>query len=867
MGKGKKRFRLTGKLFMAFSLAAAIPLLAATVIYNAVFYSLGQDVSSEILAEKTQTAMLLFDSKRQALAQRLDSLSRENAVTVNLELGLAPSVASYLGDVARTERIDDITVWDESGGYFSSALNVSDGLPPPTYPQAQAMPMTAVASITAFPDGMLCLFASRTLNSGSGKRLGLLGARIGFPSLCRIISREISVPVIALDASLRVIASSGIPADMSLSLGPAAAAGSLEEAPASGEIGGKRVLLRFRKLAGPDRSAIGWIGTAYPADKLNAPRDRGALSLFIVMFAILGTCALLSVYFSRTITKPVRALAVTVGELARGSYGLTANIDQDDEIGDLAKGFNILSKALVQKVSELEMTRAYLDNVVNSLPSALVAVDRSGLVTQWNQAAAALAGTEKHAAIGRKIWELMPFLREHASLLGEVLESGEPKSGLRENVISGSGGDSMRYIDVSLFPLAHSGAAGAVYRFDDVTELERKENQLRQAQKMELLGNLTSGIAHDFNNILMGIMGTASLVSLRLQDSGSPDPAELKADIDSILSISERAKDLIKQLMGLSRRQEITFRKTDLNKAIDSAARICKTTFDKSILVSLRCPGGPAPILADPVLIEQVILNLCVNAGHAMTIMRPTGAPMGGKLEISLEAFPADERFCSVHPLAAEGSYWLVRISDTGVGIEPRTLPKIFDPFFTTKTPGQGSGLGLSTAYGIVRQHGGFIDVYSTPGQGSVFCVYLPDRSGEAPDDMEKAEPAMVYPGEGVVMVLDDEAPVRKVASSMLSQCGFEPVAVETLAEAQAALDGLGDKVKALILDMSMPGISGDEAFRALRARAPGLKVLVASGFRNDPRIDAILSEGALGYIQKPFTVYEFSRRLHEILF
>jgi PAS domain S-box-containing protein len=860
-----KRFRLTKKLFSAFLICAGLPLLAASVIYFSVFYSLSREVAGEILSEKTRTVSLLLAARMDSLYQRLSALASENAITINTELKLAPAVSVQLRETIRTDSLDAIEVWDDAGTLFAGASRDGAAIPPPVYPKSAARQTIAGTYASTAGDGSLYLQATHSLNSGSGKNLGLISARVGFGSLCSAISSEISSPVVVLDASRRVIAMAGMEGRLQTSAfralkGP-------EGLSAAGLAEGKAFKMSFAPIRGPDPWVLGWIGSAYSMDRIDARKNGGSILLVIVMVGILGACILMSLYFSKTITEPVRALAGTARKMAQGTYGLVAPYDQDDEIGDLSKDFNSMSKALSDQLRELESTRSYLDNVVNSLPSGLVGVNPEGEITEWNAAAETLTGKSKEEAIGRKIWEMIPFLKEGDPRLAEVVKDREPRSLLRGSIRPGDGrGGASRYVDVSLFPLVHNCVEGAVYRFDDVTELEQKENQLRQAQKMEMLGNLTSGIAHDFNNILMGIMGTASILSLALDDPSPPGYRTIKEDVDSIISISGRARNLVKQLIGLSRRQEVSLKRMDLSETIDSVLKICRTSFDKSISISVDFPEGPAIALADPTLIEQVALNICVNASHAMTVMRPEGQPRGGKLSISLERFLADAHFCSTHPLAVECPYWVLRFGDSGVGIEPEVLPKIFDPFFTTKPMGQGSGLGLSTTYSIVRQHDGFIDVYSAPGTGTVFSVYLPDRSDKATEDGGGQEAESIVRGEGAVMVLDDEAPIRRIAASMLQRCGYTPVAAETVQEAATLLSESGRAIKALVLDMSMPKVSGDEAFSILRAQAPWLKVLIASGYRNDPRIDALLSKGALGYIQKPYTIHELSRALGKIV-
>lgn len=854
-------------MFIAFVLSAVLPLLAASIVYFIVFYRMGLDVSWEIITDRTNTASLLLSVKREAFSRRLEAISSENIVTINLELGLSRAVSGYLEQALVLYQMDSITVWDENGSMFSSVSLPGNVLPLPVYPEYAAENADASTDVEKTSTGDLYLVNSRIIRSGSGKRLGVINARLGISSLCRLISEEMAAPVLFLDSTGRMVSQAGFPAALEFFTDREIQKERTARFAVEGRISGELYLCDFISVRNQDEAIIGWIGSSFHAGSLNGPRNRGAVYLSLILVVILAVCLLVSLGFSKLITRPVRALAGAARKMAEGTYGLTAAIDRNDEIGDLARDFNSLSRSLQVQMTELESTRNYLDNVVNSLPSGLVTVNRQGEITDWNAAAEQLIGMKRSEVFGRKIWDIMPFLHNAKPFLEDVVKNRRSRSLSRENIQPATGDrSSARYIDVSLFPLVRNGITGAVYRFDDVTELERKENQLRQAQKMEMLGNLTSGIAHDFNNILMGIMGTSSLLSLKLSDSPPPGFDEIKKDINSIVKTSERARDLVKQLLSLSRHQEVSLKKINLAEILDSVFKICETSFDRSIVVRASFPKEEAVTAADPVLIEQVVLNICVNAAHAMTIMRPSGSPQGGVLDISLERITADSHFCANHPFCIEGSYWLIRINDNGVGIPPDVMPKIFDPFYTTKTPGQGSGIGLSTAYSIVRHHEGFIDVFSTPGIGTQFCVYLPDRTGTIVDNDKESELPEIYTGRGKILILDDEESVRQVTAAMLSRCGYDPVEVETPFEAAGILENPENEIDLLVLDMSMPDMSGEEAFKFLRARAPGIKVLVASGYRSDPRINTLFTEGAMGFIQKPYSIYDLSKRVHELL-
>jgi PAS domain S-box-containing protein len=852
MAGAAKKLGLTGKIFSAYLIAAIVPLALASAIYLILFFRLGTSVTIQVLTEKTLTAKLLLEAKRDELARRLASIARENMVTVNVELGLAQAVSGYLTEVAASNGMDGIEVRDAGSGVFASAP--FPGRTP--FPAAETAAAPRIAAETA-------------LASGSGKPLGTIAAYISLGSACRAVAASISTPVLILSGSGEVLAFSAPPGAEGPFAVPAGwkprLSGQLSD-PASLRSGAVRYTLNFAPLEiSPGQKA--WIGAAYSMERLAGVLTAGFLLFALVLVGNLLLSMAASAYFSRTVTRPLRKLASAARKISLGGFGAVTGIRQGDEVGELARDFDAMSAALARQLGELERTRGFLDDFVNSIPSALAAVDEGQRVTHWNEAAEAISGVAADKALGQEVCAVLPYLAPFRPLVSRAIDSLEPQAfpRIRLEAERPEKGKAV-FLDASVFPMRHGEGRGAVLRLDDATEMERKETELRQAQKMDMLGNLTSGIAHDFNNLLMGIMGTASLLSLKLSEEGPADKADILEDVKAVRTISERARDLVRQISGLSRRQELSLKDVDLKAAVASVATICANSLDKSIRIDSRFPEEEAWVHADSVLVEQVVLNLCVNAAHAMTIMRPPGEKRGGTLELSLERIAADEHFCASHSLARKGPYWALRIADSGVGIDAEGLQKIFDPFYTTKAQGQGSGLGLSTAYGIVMQHKGFIDVYSTPGLGSTFTVYLPALrrgAGAAAGDETEGD---ILRGSGTVMVLDDEAAVLRVTKGLLEACGYRAVLASTADEARARLAGGEPGVDALILDMSMPGISGDEAFRIVRAADPGLKVLIASGYRNDPRIDAVLAEGAAGFLQKPYSVQELSLKLGALL-
>jgi PAS domain S-box-containing protein len=520
-----------------------------------------------------------------------------------------------------------------------------------------------------------------------------------------------------------------------------------------------------------------------------------------------------------------------------------------------------LSVELQEKNMELSHTWSYLINVFNSLPSMLISVNKDGIITQWNTAAEQYSGIPASKAVSNKLWEIVPYLGGYRDDIMKVIETRKPDERHREN-IEHTG--EKKYINISMTPLVYDGVDGAVIRVDDVTELEKKDIHLRQAQKMETVGALAGGIAHDFNNVLGGIIGAVSLMKY---DLGKPEMniPRVQEMIKILEDSSGRAADMVQHLLAISRKQEISLAPVDLNDAVRRVLKICKNTFDKAIDIRAAYHAGPAMVRADATQVEQVVLNICINASHAMTIMKGEGESTGGMLTVSIDRQRADRYFCEMHPEASPGYYWMISHRDNGVGMDSKTISKIFDPFFSTKQTGKGTGLGLAMVYNIVQQHGGFIDVYSEPGIGSTFNVFLPELEEGAGQPVAEPEEC-IETGVGTLLVIDDEEAIRLTTTHMLEECGYRVITASNGEEGIALFRGRHQEIRAVMLDVAMPRKSGIESFEEIKAIDPAVKILLMSGFKQDERVQKLLARGVDDFIQKPYSLVELSKKLKKIL-
>jgi PAS domain S-box-containing protein len=380
----------------------------------------------------------------------------------------------------------------------------------------------------------------------------------------------------------------------------------------------------------------------------------------------------------------------------------------------------------------------------------------------------------------------------------------------------------------------------------DISQEEELERALHQAQKMEAIGTLAGGVAHDFNNLLTGILGYANLI-FRVAPAGS----ELKEMAEIIETSADRAAQLTKQLLGFARRGKHRNLPIDLNETVERVVRLLGRTVSKNIQLVTHLEAEPSGILGDPTQIDQTLLNLAINARDAIEDKE-------GEIIIDTRRFVMDELYAARHPGCAPGEYVLVTVTDNGCGMTPEIQARIFEPFFTTKSREKGTGMGLSMVYGIVKNHGGAIYVYSEAGHGTSFKVFLPLSEAPAAEDTARAGPEPIR-GTGRILIVDDEEVIRNTAASMLRHLGYEVVALADGVDAVLYYQHFGDSVNLVLLDMVMPKMGGHDCFLALKEIDPDVKVILSTGFGLNEAAQAILDAGALGFAQKPYRVTELS--------
>jgi len=429
-------------------------------------------------------------------------------------------------------------------------------------------------------------------------------------------------------------------------------------------------------------------------------------------------------------------------------------------------------------------------------------------------------------------------------------------------------GEEGRWFDERYFKIERASRSPLIGELTfDITDKKNIEEQLLQAQKMETVGNLAGGLAHDFNNILGGIKGALSMMSFVIGNEESIPSDRIRNFVDLAENSTDRAADLVMRLLSLSKKHEMNFAPAELKTIINDVQKVCRTTFPKTVEFEIDLPELEAVVMADSAQLNQVILNLCINASHAMTIMREHGVKHGGVLSISLSKFKADEKFTEVHTESNLIDYWVLNVKDTGVGIDTETQNRIFDPFFSTKDKSNGSGLGLTMVYNIITEHKGFIDINSVPGSGTTFSIFLPAlESFEESDKEMRGSVQDIVRGKGTVLVIDDEEIIRVATKNILETCGYEVILAKNGIEGIAVYSERSANIDVVMLDMCMPKISGKDTYIKLREINYDVKVLMSSGFKQDQRVLESLALGVDDFIQKPFSMHELSVKINSVL-
>ncbi len=499
--------------------------------------------------------------------------------------------------------------------------------------------------------------------------------------------------------------------------------------------------------------------------------------------------------------------------------------------------------------------------IVEGLEEGYFEIDLDRNLTFFNDPLCKILGYSRNDLIGKntRTFTSPSTIRKMDEIYARVQKTADPIRVTDYDAIGKSGDNIALELTASLrrnsrgAPIGFRGVLRDVSERKEAEAQNRKlEIQVRQAQKMESIGTLAGGIAHDFNNILMGIQGNVSLMSLKT-DPEHPNYEKIK----NIETYVENGTELTRQLLGFARRGKYHAIATDVNDVIDKSASMFGRT-KKEIRIQMDLAPDIWTAEVDRGQIEQALLNLYVNAWQAM--------PRGGDLYLRTENVILDSKFVNNKPYKVEaGDYIKITVTDTGIGIDKDTRERIFEPFFTTKEMGRGTGLGLASVYGVIKNHGGYINVYSEIDQGTTFSIYLPASRKKIQKEIEKTVPTVAM-GTGTILLIDDEETIIKVGEELLRELGYEVLAARSGQEAIELYQKNADKIDLVIMDMIMPGMGGGETFDRLKRINRDIKVLLSSGYSINGQASKILERGCDGFIQKPFNLIQLSDKIQQII-
>jgi PAS domain S-box-containing protein len=583
---------------------------------------------------------------------------------------------------------------------------------------------------------------------------------------------------------------------------------------------------------------------------------RALQTALLVLFALAaGVSVIGGVWVARGVSRPIHQLVDAARGIEAGRYGTVVTMRQRDEIGELAATFNRMASAVAEREERLRESEERFRTMTESAVDAVITADGDGDIVSWNRGAGAVFGYTSEEVLGTPLARLVPETLRQVDADGRERLACADMTPTPERPVELHG---LRK-DGRAFPIELSLARWETRRSSyltviirDVTERRQLEEQFRQAQKMESVGRLAGGLAHDFNNLLTVIGGHAELLHERLEPE---DPVRQR--IGLIREAADHAADLTKQLLAFSRKQVLAPTVLDLNAIVVEIEPMLRRLIGEDIDLVAALARGLGSVRADPAQVKQILLNLAVNARDAM--------PQGGKLTLETQNVELDGSYARLHPDVPAGAYVLLAVTDTSVGMDEATRARIFEPFFTTKAPGIGTGLGLATVYGIVKQSSGSISVYSEPGRGTAFKVYLP-RVEEPAVPVGPTAPRDARRGSETILVVEDNEMVRTLTCEILKRHGYTVVEARHGADALDIARRYHGSIHLLLTDVVMPGMGGPELVSRLAPLRPAMKIVYMSGYPADALDHQGLLDGQFEFLPKPIGLDTLVRKIRDVL-
>lgn len=613
---------------------------------------------------------------------------------------------------------------------------------------------------------------------------------------------------------------------------------------------------RFQALFN-EAGTLGTIAVLFNRSEL-ASGSRALVKTTLLLFpVVLLAAGLVSWFLGKLLSKRLELLENAVREVAAGDLQVRIDDQGGDEIAAVATAFNTMTSSLRQTVDTLRASEARNRDILQTAMDGFWLTDLQGRLLEVNQAYCRMSGYGMEELLAMSVFELeqKETAEETAAHIQKAIDQLQDRFETRHRRKDGA------VIDVEISVQYRPDAGGHFVAFlRDITasnqekvDRARIEAQLLQAQKMESVGRLAGGVAHDFNNMLGVIIGHVSLGLMKIDSTDS-----LYNNLVEIERAAERSADLTRQLLAFARKQVIEPKVLDLNDTISGMLKMLQRLIGENINLCWQ-PGNKLwPIKMDPSQIDQILANLCVNARDAIE--------KAGKIFVETGIATIDESYCTDHPEAVPGDYVRLSVSDDGCGMNKETLEHIYEPFFTTKGIGEGTGLGLATVYGIVKQNNGFINVYSEPGRGTTFTVYIPRHSDSSIYNLPETVAMTLPRGQETILLAEDEPAILQMTCMLLESLGYTVLAAHSPAEAIRLAHEHSDVIHLLMTDVVMPEMNGRDLASTLMELYPHLKSLFMSGYTADIITNHGVIDEGFYFIQKPFPLQSLAVKVREVL-
>lgn len=819
---------------------AAAALAAAVLVWPAIDALLVANIDREA-REQLDSEVRSLETRLRVLQASLDAYASLPAVRE----GTPESISALLKPLTSSVPGVDVLNFIAADGTIimpgAPTLNVRDRYYFPQLQRGEPVVTKAIVSLTSRVPEVLVL---RPVRNSRNQVTGAVGASLRLTGvLARVQRIKLSTPGFAMlmDEDGRTLSSDPLsgPASStalfrgdSLSAPPewramVAAVRSSVTDTATVVLSGQRYRLYVHRIP-----TLGWrFAIGFEESAMYAVRNTVALRTAAVFLLLAGCAALAAVVTRRRVVIPIADIAAAHAAVARGVLTARAPVPPQQELAELATSFNRMADDLRAHQRQREHDQALVRAVFDAAPMAISVYRESDRrYVRVNDAFAAMFDSTPDALVGRTVDEvgITRDVDSHQDLREKFERNGELQA---ERYRRTDSAGRVRDFVFSAVRVQVDGERLLLFTTVDISETVRLEAQLRQSQKLDVLGRLAGGVAHDFNNMLTGIMAAADLIAMSL-----PKADAVHDEVEVIRHSAGRAASLTQQLLMFSRAQPLSMQVFDAHQPVRAAIALAERTLDRRITIQHALEATRSTVRGDAALLQTVIMNLVINARDAM--------PDGGTLRVATSG-------------AANGAI-RIAVSDTGHGMPPEVVERIFEPFFTTKPAGMGTGLGLSVAFGIVREHEGDLEVESTVGKGTVMSVVLPTLAPDTPMSDGRAREVVVTPGRARVMVVDDEPLVRDIMARALRLAGHQ---VHTAADGATAIAFVvsGEPLDVVVLDLVMPGLDGVETLQAIRHHRPGIPAIICSGYGADSAFQQLANEPNVQLLPKPFSVADLT--------